>query len=120
LVCPRQFAAGQTCQRPQAAYRFFKNPRVRLQTLAEPLLEAARQALPTASLLHCSGEVIGPRICWRCLAEAGAAVRMSSTGVGAGAEEAGGKIGGGERGGSENFIRRVGIALDWMIAVQMA
>ena len=41
-------------------------------------------------------------------------------GVGAGAEEAGGKIGGGERGGSENFIRRVGIALDWMIAVQMA
>jgi hypothetical protein len=32
----------------QAAYRFFKNPRVRLRTLAAPLLEAARQSLDDA------------------------------------------------------------------------
>ena len=32
----------------QAAYRFFKNPRVRLRTLVEPLIEAARAAIPVA------------------------------------------------------------------------
>jgi len=33
----------------QAAYRFFNNPRVGLRTLADPLIEAAREAAKTAS-----------------------------------------------------------------------
>ncbi len=48
LACGIRAVPGvsTTLAATQAAYRFFKNPRVRLRTLAEPLLEAAHQALP--------------------------------------------------------------------------
>ncbi len=49
LACGIRAVPGvsTTLAATQAAYRFFKNPRVHLRTLAEPLLEAAHQALPS-------------------------------------------------------------------------
>src|SRR5262249_16472510 len=49
LACGIRAVPGvsTTLAATQAAYRFFKNPGVRLRTLAEPLLEAGHLALPS-------------------------------------------------------------------------